>query len=203
MFPLKANEPYIKETGERSTLGAMLGEGGGSDLPEYTEADAGKYLGVDEEGSLEWDDVLPEYTEADSGKYLGVDEEGLLEWKNFPTPPTGTKIYYKDFTSVPWPETIQVAKFADNAASAGGFYIAATKSPGGGGYSVNVNGYTPISAVAIDRWTGYQYGVLLEHRVDNNTYYISMAIGHSEINTDSVRVRVFYVKNENVETMPS
>lgn len=172
MFPINWNDVFRKKDG---TLGTMEDLGGsGSDLPEYSSADAGKLLGVDDEGLLEW-------------------EEG----------PTGTKVYYKDFTSVPWPETIQVAKFADNAASAGGFYIAATKSPGGGGYSVNVNGYTPISAVAIDRWTGYQYGVLLEHRVDNNTYYISMAIGHSEINTDSVRVRVFYVKNENVEVMPS
>lgn len=58
MFPLKANDPYIKATGERSTLGSVVG-GGGSDtpeLPEYGIADAGKVLTVGEDGSLEWDE---------------------------------------------------------------------------------------------------------------------------------------------------
>lgn len=57
MFPLKANDPYIKETGERSTLGNVVG-GGGSDtpeLPDYSIADAGKVLKVGDDGSLEWD----------------------------------------------------------------------------------------------------------------------------------------------------
>ena len=57
MFPLKANDPYIKATGERSTLGSVVG-GGGSDtpeLPDYGIADAGKVLTVGEDGSLEWD----------------------------------------------------------------------------------------------------------------------------------------------------
>ena len=59
MFPLKANDPYIKETGERSTLGSVVG-GGGSDtpeLPDYSIADAGKVLKVGDDGSLEWDDA--------------------------------------------------------------------------------------------------------------------------------------------------
>lgn len=58
MFPLKANDPYIKATGERSTLGSVVG-GGGSDtpeLPDYGIADAGKVLTVGEDGSLEWDE---------------------------------------------------------------------------------------------------------------------------------------------------
>lgn len=58
MFPLKANDPYIKETGERSTLGSIVG-GGGSDtpkLPDYGIADAGKVLTVGDDGSLEWDE---------------------------------------------------------------------------------------------------------------------------------------------------
>lgn len=58
MFPLNANDPYIKATGERSTLGSVVG-GGGSDtpeLPEYSIADAGKVLTVGEDGSLEWDE---------------------------------------------------------------------------------------------------------------------------------------------------
>lgn len=58
MFPLKANDPYIKATGERSTLGSVVG-GGGSDtpeLPEYSIADAGKVLKVADDGTLEWDE---------------------------------------------------------------------------------------------------------------------------------------------------
>ena len=57
MFPLKANDPYIKETGERSTLGKVVG--GGSDtpeLPDYSIADAGKVLKVGDDGTLEWDE---------------------------------------------------------------------------------------------------------------------------------------------------
>ena len=70
MFPLKANDPYIKATGERSTLGSELG-GGGSDTPE-----------------------LPEYSIADAGKVLEVDNDGDLEWKMI----GGMKLYYKTFT---------------------------------------------------------------------------------------------------------
>ena len=53
-FPLNSNDPYIKATGERSTLGAEIGSGGSSDLPEYGESDAGKVLSVDDNGDLEW-----------------------------------------------------------------------------------------------------------------------------------------------------
>lgn len=53
-FPLNSNQAYIKDTGERTTLGAIVGSGGGSDLPEYSAADAGKVLTVDVSGALTW-----------------------------------------------------------------------------------------------------------------------------------------------------
>ena len=92
MFPINWNDVFRKKDG---TLGTMEDlEGGGSDLPEYDTGDA--------------------------GKVLGVDNEGLLEWKELPG---GTKIYYKDF-NVTWGTNIQFAKFADNTPSASGYYAA-------------------------------------------------------------------------------
>lgn len=54
MFPLNWNIPFIKKTGERTTLGAVIGSGGGSDLPPYSVADSGKVLAVNSQGALEW-----------------------------------------------------------------------------------------------------------------------------------------------------
>ena len=56
MFPLNSNTPYIKDTGERARLGSVVG-GGGSDtpeLPDYSISDAGKVLGVNDDGTLAW-----------------------------------------------------------------------------------------------------------------------------------------------------
>ena len=59
MFPKKASDAYIKSTGERSTLGTVIGSGGGggSDLPPHSAADAGKVLAVTDTGALAWSTV--------------------------------------------------------------------------------------------------------------------------------------------------
>lgn len=83
MFPINANDPYIKENGERSTMGSVIGSGGGgasSELPEHSISDAGKALTVGETGDLEWTRSLPTYSQSDAGKVLGIDENGALVW---------------------------------------------------------------------------------------------------------------------------
>lgn len=69
MFPINYNDPYAKNDGSVVPIGDVIGGGGGSDLPDYDETDA--------------------------GKVLAVDDAGLLEWTN---PATGMKLYYKDIT---------------------------------------------------------------------------------------------------------
>lgn len=97
MFPLNSNDPYIQENGTRSTLGAMIDSGGGgSDIPEYDEGDA--------------------------GKVLGVDAEGLLEWKELGG---GMKIYYKDYEPTFNSDEV-LAKFSNNTAAASSIHMATT-----------------------------------------------------------------------------
>lgn len=55
MFPIPWNKEYRKKDGTLVNIDdAMTGGGGGSELPEYSAADAGKVLGVDENGDLAW-----------------------------------------------------------------------------------------------------------------------------------------------------
>ena len=60
------------------------------EIPAHTSADAGKFLGVDSQGELEFDyapdDELPEYGIADAGKVLTVENDGTL---GFVTPEAG------------------------------------------------------------------------------------------------------------------
>lgn len=58
MFPIPWNKAVRKKDGNLVTLEEFAGGGGGgSELPEYSEADAGKVLGVDENGDLAWMEI--------------------------------------------------------------------------------------------------------------------------------------------------
>lgn len=55
MFPIPWNKAYRKKDGTIVNIDdAMGGGGGGSELPDYGIEDAGKVLGVDENGELAW-----------------------------------------------------------------------------------------------------------------------------------------------------
>lgn len=85
MFPLNSNMPYIKETGERDKLGNVIGSGGGgSELPSHTIADAGKVLGVDDEGNLVWEtiDVVNQFSFATSPNSTSTVESNATEGGN-------------------------------------------------------------------------------------------------------------------------
>ena len=58
MFPTNWNDPYRKKDGTLVNM-EELGEGGGggSELPDYSQADAGKVLTVGEDGELEWNET--------------------------------------------------------------------------------------------------------------------------------------------------
>lgn len=168
MFPIRWNEIFRKKDG---TLGTMEDAGGGgSDLPEYDSGDA--------------------------GKVLGVDDEGLLEWK---TLPAGTKIYYKDY-SPNFGTDEALAKFSDGAASASSYHMA---KPEFSSSSVGINGYTPISVLAHDVISGHAVGILLKYYTYGGlpVYYLSLAIADTAISNNSVRARVFYVKNDVIERL--
>lgn len=55
MFPIPWNKAFRKKDGTIVNIAdAMSGGGGGSDLPPHSAADAGKVLGVTNEGTLAW-----------------------------------------------------------------------------------------------------------------------------------------------------
>lgn len=57
MFPTNWNDPYRKKDGTLVNMEDMgSGGGGGSELPDYSQADAGKVLTVGEDGELEWNE---------------------------------------------------------------------------------------------------------------------------------------------------
>ena len=54
MRPIPWNKAFRKRDGSLVNMEDIGGGGGSSELPEYSEADAGKVLGVDDEGNLAW-----------------------------------------------------------------------------------------------------------------------------------------------------
>lgn len=55
MFPIPWNKMFRKKDGALVTMDeAMSGGGGGGSIPPHSEADAGKVLGVANDGTLAW-----------------------------------------------------------------------------------------------------------------------------------------------------
>ena len=149
---------------------------------------------------LSADAQVPAHTSAEEGKVLSVDNDGLLEWKSLSA---GAKIYYKDFNKNFGSDRV-LASFADGAAASSGIHIADFSSSSGGN-DINIQGYTPISGIAIDKYTGYAYGVFIQ-MMGNNAQYgyqCTFAIGSREIVSGGLGIRVFYVKNEDLISLNS
>lgn len=57
MFPIPWNKAFRKKDGTLVNMEDATGGGSGGSLPEHTSADAGKVLGVTNDGSLAWVEV--------------------------------------------------------------------------------------------------------------------------------------------------
>lgn len=68
MRPIPWNKAFRKKDGSLVNMEDIGGGGGGSELPEHSAADAGKVLGVDENGDLAWEsiDVVNQFSFASS-----------------------------------------------------------------------------------------------------------------------------------------
>lgn len=75
MFPIPWNKMFRKKDGALITMDeAMSGGGGGGSLPPHSAADAGKVLGVANDGTLAWVTVsgVNRYSESDSVTSVNV-----------------------------------------------------------------------------------------------------------------------------------
>lgn len=173
MFPIPWNFPFRKKDGDITTIGEMVdGGGGGSELPPHTVDDA--------------------------GKVLGVDNEGLLEWGTPPTP-SGTKIYYKEYDGFSWNDPKMLAEWSNDTAVASNYRIFTLS--GYNTVNINIAGYTPISAKMRDKYTGYNMGVSISLTSNTDTdWSIEYVIARrANLDNGSYSIRVYYVKNEDIE----
>lgn len=57
MFPISWNNIFRKKDGALVTMDEAMSGGGGGSIPPHSAADAGKVLGVTNDGSLAWVEV--------------------------------------------------------------------------------------------------------------------------------------------------
>lgn len=97
----------------------------------------------------------------------------------------GGGIYYKDWA-------------IENDTQAGGFYWSQA-------YGVQVDGYTPISAVPIKASSGYvstfRGMCLLQEAGSSSEYIVKIGKTDSFLSSSSVKVRVYYAKNSDMEAI--
>lgn len=218
MTPLNNNDPYIDSTGKRSTLGAEIAAGGGGEpytLPTASSDTKGGVKigeGLSMSGEILNNSNPTPYSLPIAGanvlggikvgSNLSIDENGVLSASGGGGGGS-TKVYYKDFSSISWQTRIPLAKYDNNAASASGYFIVGTAPLYSLGYDISVSGYTPISAVAHDVSTGYQFGVSLQYQMVGSTRKDVVGIGLCNSTAAIFDLRVFYVKNDDVDTIPS
>ena len=73
MFPISWSDIFRKKDGSLVNMeDALSGGGGGGSIPPHSAADAGKVLGVADDGSLAW------ITVSGDNRYSSVDTTGSL-----------------------------------------------------------------------------------------------------------------------------
>lgn len=190
MFPLRWDFPFRKKDGSLSTISDEIegGGGGGYTLPTASPSTKGG-IKVGENLTmtgefLDADEQLPTYTSAEEGKVLSVDAEGELEWTT-PGGGSSTKLYYKTFSSADMYNKSEVVS--------GKLYFISIKN-------IDVQGYTPISVIVKDKYTGYN--ILGGIYTDGASHSVKILTSYTGTSTDFIQgTKVIYVKNEDLASL--
>lgn len=170
MFPIPWNKAFRKKDGTLVNMEDI--GGGGGELPPHTAEDAGKVLGVDDEGFLEWGEL-----------------------------PAGTKIYYKEYDGFSWNTPKTLAEWSNGAAITSNYRIFTlsgynTVNINISGYTPisakmrdKYTGYNMGVSIGLSG-------------NDNTDWTIEHVIARrAELDSGSYSIRVYYVKNTDLEVI--
>lgn len=206
MFPIPFNFPFRKKDGSIISLSKAIEDGGSYTLPTASADTKGGVkvgAGLTMDGETLKNSNPTPYTlptaSADTkggvkiGDGLEIDGEVLKT-----TGGGGSKLYYKEFTSVTWSSSEKLAKFDNGSALESSYGIAYCDN-----LDITISDYTPISAVAIDAFTGYRYTLGIERTRFYNqpVYRLGPCIGNRSVITGGANVIVYYVKNTDLEQL--
>lgn len=188
MFPIPWNFPFRKKNGDLSTISDVInsGGGGGSDLPPHDIGDAGKLLGVDSAGKLEWtDDVSSEIQTLTNEVDMLIDGGAVNKLPNTGTNDTknGVTATYASDGKVTLNASSASTAISDFPISPTGnpFYLKEGTYVLSGGASADARLYirtvASASAIAIDSGNGAEFTVTSEMASGGFAVYLNVASG--------------------------
>lgn len=199
MFPIPWNFPFRKKDG---SLGKMEDLGGSYTLPTASNNTKGGVKvgsGLTMQGEVLNNANPTPYTlpvatnEILGGIKVGSGlsiNDGVLSAAGG----TGGKIYYKGYSQIS-ASTFKIAAISGDVTSDSGIHFGTFTS----NRNITVNGYTPICAVAYSNYSGNSYAVGIERDGMSENYSLSFIIGNYGIANGNLTIRVYYVKNEDLE----